>query len=160
MNRNGIPKSGNLQNNRFSGSQRRNIKIHCNWKGIGQYWCFDRNKPQKIFAPTGNSKWVSKSSAQSVIKILKQCRYKIRALYLFCLEWKARSSHDRWFKKSVSNWFLHPALMYITSRSVVARLSANSKLVLENLTSTKPYLFMVFNYTDHRVLECSTGKKK
>jgi len=50
--------------------------------------------------------------------------------------------------------------VYITSQSVVARLSANSKLVLENLTSTKSYLFMVFNYTDHTVLECGTGKKE
>jgi len=50
--------------------------------------------------------------------------------------------------------------MCITSQSVVTMLSANSKLVLENLTSTKPYLFMVYNYTDHTVLECSAGKKE
>jgi len=127
-NRNRMPKSGNLLNNRFSGSQRRDIKIHFNWKGIGWHWRFGRNKPQKIFVPIGNSKWVSKSSAQSVTKILKQCQYKIRALCLFCLEWEAQSSHDRWLKKSVANWFLYPALMYITSRPVVASLSANSKI--------------------------------
>ena len=159
VNRNRIQKSGNLLNNRFSGSRRRNIKIHFSWKWIGQYWRFDRNKPQKNLCANWQFKVGIKVSAQSVTKILKQCQYKIRALYLSPLEWKARSSHDKWFKNSVANWFLHPALVYITSQSVVARLSANSKLVLENLTSTKPYLFTVFNYTDHTVIQCSTGKK-
>jgi hypothetical protein len=41
-----------------------------------------------MFMPTGCSKWVSKSSAHRVTKILKQCPYKIRALNSFLLNGK------------------------------------------------------------------------
>jgi hypothetical protein len=46
-------------------------------------------------------------------------------------------------KKSAANWFLHLALEFITLQSGVVRLSANSKIVLENFDG---FEYTIFHY--------------
>jgi hypothetical protein len=72
---------------------------------IGQYWCSNRNKPQKPSHQLAVQSGLSKFSSNGSKLLKKLCPYKIRAAQLFSLDWKTKTCYCRCILELVGNAF-------------------------------------------------------